>query len=153
MLRWKGITPGELHLLETTFWSTGGSRHGMAERLGYSRSKTNALIASLMAQGLLAETGLQPSSGGRRAETLRLNADLGVLLAVDIGATSLDIALMAPDLTVIGHRTESADVRQGPGLLLARVRLLLRELLREHGFESRQVLGIGVGVPGPVDFG
>jgi DNA-binding IclR family transcriptional regulator len=47
-----------MRLLETTFWSAGGSRHGMAERLGFSRSKANGLIAGLVEQGLLAEAGL-----------------------------------------------------------------------------------------------
>ena len=70
----------------------------MAERLGFSKSKANALIAGLVDQGLLAEAGLQRSSGGRRAETLQLHGGLGVLVGVDIGATSLDVAVLRPDL-------------------------------------------------------
>ena len=58
---WSGITADEMRLLETTFWSAGGSRHAMAEQLGFSKSKANALIAGLVEQGLLAEAGLQRS--------------------------------------------------------------------------------------------
>jgi glucokinase-like ROK family protein len=36
--------------------------------------------------------------------------------------------------------------------VLARVRALVRELLARAGFEPRQVIGIGIGVPGPVNF-
>ncbi|MBO9516195.1 MAG: ROK family protein [Variovorax sp.] len=141
-----------MQLLETIFWSAGGSRHGMAERLGFSKSKANALIAGLVDQGLLAEAGLQRSTGGRRAENLQLHAGLGVLVGVDIGATSLDVAVLAPDLGVLAHHAEPADVREGPGVVLARVRGLIRELLGRAGFEAGQVLGIGIGVPGPVNF-
>ncbi|RZI93902.1 MAG: ROK family protein [Variovorax sp.] len=141
-----------MQLLETTFWSAGGSRHGMAERLGFSKSKANGLIAGLVEQGLLAESGLQRSSGGRRAENLQINGALGVLVGIDIGATSIDVAVLAPDLGVLAHRGEPADVRQGPGVLLARVRMLMRELLAECGRSARDVLGIGIGVPGPVNF-
>jgi glucokinase-like ROK family protein len=141
-----------MQLLETTFWSAGGSRHGMAEKLGFSKSKANALIAGLVDQGLLAEAGLQRSSGGRRAENLQLHAGLGVLVGVDIGATSLDVAVLRPDLTVLAQHAEPADVRGGPGVVLARVRVLMRELLGRCGFEPKQVIGIGIGVPGSVNF-
>ena len=152
LARWSALTADEMQLLETTFWSTGGSRHGMAERLGFSKSKANALIAGLVDQGLLAESGLQKSSGGRRAENLQLNVALGVLIGIDIGATSIDVAVLGPDLTVLAHHSEPADVRDGPGVLLARVRTLMRELLTRCGSSAKEVIGIGIGVPGPVNF-
>ena len=36
---------------------------------------------------------------------------------------------MRPDLTVLARHGEEADVRAGPGVVLARVRELTRELL------------------------
>jgi glucokinase-like ROK family protein len=150
--RWSGLTADEMQVLETTFWSSGGSRHGVAERLGFSKSKANGLIAGLVEQGLLAEAGLQRSSGGRRAENLQLNDALGVLIGIDIGATSLDIAVLGPDLRPLAQHTEATDVRQGPGVVLARVRVLMRELLARCGHTAKQVMGIGIGVPGPVNF-
>ncbi|VTU14284.1 Glucokinase [Variovorax sp. RA8] len=152
MAPWNGLTADEMALLETTFWSAGGSRHAMAERLGFSKSKANALIAGLVDQGLLAEAGLQRSSGGRRAENLQLHEGLGVLVGVDIGATSLDVAVLRPDLSVLAQHAEAADVREGPGAVLARVCVLMRELLGRCGFGPKQVIGIGIGVPGPVNF-
>lgn len=152
MERWRGLTADEMQLLETTFWSAGGSRHGMAERLGFSRSKANALIAGLVDQGLLAEAGLQRSSGGRRAENLQISGSLGVLVGVDIGATSLDLAVLGPDLQPLAQHAEPADVGHGPGVVLARVRVLMRELLSRCGLDTSKVMGIGIGVPGPVNF-
>jgi glucokinase-like ROK family protein len=152
MERWRGLTADEMQLLETTFWSAGGSRHGMAERLGFSRSKANALIAGLVDQGLLAEAGLQRSSGGRRAENLQISGSLGVLVGVDIGATSLDLAVLGPDLQPLAQHAEPADVGHGPGVVLARVRVLMRELLARCGLDASKVMGIGIGVPGPVNF-
>ena len=152
MAPWSRLTTDEMQLLETTFWSAGGSRHGMAEQLGFSKSKANSLIAGLVEQGLLAEAGLQRSSGGRRPENLQLHGGLGALVGVDIGATSLDVAVLAPDLAVLAHHAEPADVREGPGVVLARVRVLVRELLARAGLDAGQVIGIGIGVPGPVNF-
>jgi glucokinase-like ROK family protein len=141
-----------MHVLQTVFWSTGSSRNALAGRLDCSKSKANALAAGLIEQGLLEETGLQASSGGRRPETLHLARSLGVVIGVDLGATSLDVAVMKPDLGVLAHHSEDADVRAGPGVVLARVREVMRELLAHCGVSSKKVIGIGMGVPGPVDF-
>src|SRR4051812_42797988 len=100
-----------MEMLQTVFWSASSSRHVLASRLDCSKSKVNALAAGLIEQGLLQETGLQPSSGGRRPETLQLAHGLGVVIGVDLGATSLDVAVMRPDLTVLASRGEEADVR------------------------------------------
>ncbi|MGE0496680.1 MAG: ROK family protein [Ramlibacter sp.] len=128
------------------------SRHVLAQRMGCSRSKANARVSGLIDQGLLEEAGLQSSSGGRRPETLCLHPDLGVVLGADLGATSLDVAVMRPDLSVLRHRSEAIDVRSGPGVVLARVRKLFAELLGECGVPASSVIAIGMGVPGPVDF-
>lgn len=139
-------------MLAAVFWTAGASRHLLAGRLGYSKSKANSIVAGLLDNGLLEEGGLQESSGGRRAETLRLSAHLGVLVGVDLGATSLDIAVMRPDLSMLAHHAEAADVRSGPGVVLARVLALLRKLLKQAGAVPADVIAIGLGVPGPVNF-
>ncbi len=151
-MRWGGLTVDEMRLLETTFWSAGNSRHRMAERFGFSKSKANAPIAGLVGWGLLAQSSAWRSSGGRRAENLQIDPALGVLLGVDIGATSLDVAVMRPDLTLLARHGEAADVGQGPSIMLAHVRALMRELLGRCRLDARQVLSIGISVPGPVDF-
>jgi glucokinase-like ROK family protein len=150
--RWQQLSAAEMDLLQTVFWSPGISRNALAGRLGFSRSKANALAAGLVEQGMLEETGLQDSSGGRRPETLQLARSLGVLIGVDLGATSLDVAVMRPDLTVLTRHAEEADVRADPGVLLARVRDVMRELLARTGVPAQSLISIGMGVPGPVDF-
>src|SRR5690606_26897771 len=89
VIRWDELSAAEMNVLQTVFWSLGASRHALAGRLDCSRSKANALAAGLIEQGLLEETGLQASSGGRRPETLQLAQGLGVVVGVDLGATSL----------------------------------------------------------------
>ncbi len=138
--------------MESIFWSGGCARHELAETLAFSRSKTNALAAGLLAQGLLNETGVQHSTGGRRPETLRLHGDIGVVFGVDIGATSLDLALLRPDLSVVAKHSQAADVAAGPGPIMARLRTLMPAMLANHGLSAEDVLSVGIGVPGPVNF-
>ncbi len=123
MTHWDKLSVDEITVLQTIFWSVGVSRYELSHRLAYSKSKTNSLVASLLDLGLLDEIGLLNSNGGRRAETLQLSSGLGVLLCVDLGATSLDLAVMKPDLTVLAQTAEPLDVRRGPGDVMSRVRL------------------------------
>ena len=83
-LPWHALSPDELALLEAAFWAGGVARHALSDTLQFSRSKTNALAAGLLDQGLLDEAGVQHSTGGRRPETLRVHGRIGVLVGVDI---------------------------------------------------------------------
>ncbi|CAN5760169.1 ROK family transcriptional regulator [soil metagenome] len=152
MPRWSDLSDNEMTLLDHVFWSTRISRDALANGAGFSKSRANAAVAGMLDQGLLEATGAQQSTGGRRAEALRLSRSLGVLLGVALGATGLEVGVLAPDLELLAHHSEPADVRDGPALLMARVRKLMRELLAKCKRKPGDVMGIGIGVPGPVDF-
>lgn len=153
MVSWNDLSPAELTVLETIFWSSGISRAELAQHSGFSRSKANAAVAALVERGMLDESGPQISSGGRRPETLLLSPNMGVLAAIYLGATSLDVALFAPDMRELAYWAEPIEVRNGPGVVLPRVREVLRDLRKRCNIRSDEVLGIGMGVPGPVEFG
>ncbi len=152
MGRWAQLSANELNVLEGVFWAHGPSRDALSSQLEFSKTRANAVVAGLIEQGWLDEVGLRASSGGRRAETLQLHRGLGVLLCADLGATSVEVAVLTPDLQVLARHGESIDVRDGPAVVLSRMRTLMRELLTRGGIKPKQVIAIGVGVPGPVDF-
>ena len=152
MTRWAQLSTNELDVLEGVFWSHGPSRDALSAQLAFSKTRANAVVAGLIDQGWIDEVGLRASSGGRRAETLQLHRGLGVLLCADLGATSVEVAVLSPDMQVLARHGEPIDVRDGPGIVLSRMRTLMRELLLRSGLKARQVIAIGVGVPGPVDF-
>ena len=153
MDRWSALSAGEMTLLDRIFWSSGISREALASGTNVSKTRANATVAGLLEQGLLETTGQLIATGGRRAGTLRLSRGIGVLIGVAMGATGLEVGVLSPDLTLLAHHSEPADVRDGPAVVMSRVRALIRELLRQSALESRDVISIGIGVPGPVDFG
>lgn len=152
MTRWAHLSANELSVLEGVFWSHGPSRESLSSQLSFSKTRANAVVAGLIEQGWLDEVGLRASSGGRRAETLQLHRGLGVLLCADLGATSVEVAVLTPDLQVLARHGEAIEVRDGPGIVLSRMRTLMRGLLARSGLKPKQVIAIGIGVPGPVDF-
>jgi predicted NBD/HSP70 family sugar kinase len=74
------------------------------------------------------------------------------VLAVDLGVTSVDVAvtdLSAQILATVGHPIDIAD---GPVPVLAEVDRLAQAVLAEAGLTPADVCAVGVGVPGPVEF-
>jgi glucokinase-like ROK family protein len=127
------------------------SRSEMTDALGVSRSKISMEVGRLIEAGLLAEDGLAKSEGGRRSLLLCIPRSAGLVAAVDLGATSTDVALTTLGGELLVHHGEPGDIKDGPHSVLDRVRELLSELLAEQESDEQDVLAIGVGVPGPVE--
>jgi glucokinase-like ROK family protein len=128
------------------------SRTEISSITGWSKAKASQEIRSLVRKGYLVEVGEGASQGGRRPGLLRINDQLGYLVGLDIGATSIDMVLADVGGKVFQHRSSPADVRQSPDEFLNRCSELILEMVNAQGCHHDQVLGIGVGVPGPVDF-
>jgi glucokinase-like ROK family protein len=128
------------------------SRSEVSNITGWSKAKTSQEIQGLVDKGYLVETGEGASQGGRKPRLLKINNQLGYIAGIDIGATSLDIAVADVTGSIMLRKAESTDVHLQPEAVLGRCCELLLESIREFGLVADQLLGIGVGVPGPVDF-
>lgn len=128
------------------------SRAEVTSITGWSRAKTSQEVNALVKKGYLIDAGEGISKGGRKPRLLRFNSQLGYVVGIDIGATSLEIALADVNGTILKRVMEPADVRQPPEELLGRCSVLILETALAQSIQPEQILGIGVGVPGPVDF-
>jgi glucokinase-like ROK family protein len=127
------------------------SRADLGAALGVGRNVIGSEVRRLLDAGLLEEAGYAASAGGRRALLLRVSRGAGLLAAIDLGATSIDVALTTLAGEVIAHHAEAADIGYGPRRILRRSLELLQRLLATEGALLTDVRGVGVGVPGPVD--
>ena len=126
------------------------SRAELGDAVHLSRSKLAVELNRLTELGLVEGGGLAASRGGRRSGIVRLTSSLR-FIGIDIGATSVDVAVTDPELRVLARASdEDVDVRQGPDAVLA-VALDLVDKLRADG-HATELHGVGVGVPGPVSF-
>jgi glucokinase-like ROK family protein len=127
----------------------GRSRAELGDDVDLSRSKLNLELDQLIEMGLVEQAGLAASRGGRRSGMVRLSPHIR-FVGIDIGATSVDVAVTNGELDVLGHVSEPCEVRAGPAVVLDRAMELLGKL-REQGHFA-QLHGAGIGVPGPVSF-
>lgn len=128
------------------------SRTEISTITGWSKAKASQEIRSLVEKGYLVEIGEGVSTGGRKPRLLRINDHLGYVAGIDIGATSLDIALADVTGAILRQCSEPTEVKLPAETVLGRCIELLLELLHAQGGTPDQMLGIGIGVPGPVDF-
>ena len=143
-------TPGEL--LSLIRGGTAMTRADLARHTGLARSTVAQRVDALLAGGLLLEAGDTPSTGGRPATMLAFNHEAGVVLVADLGATHARMALTDLAGTPLAEQAGDLDIALGPDEVLSWVSARFGELLQKTGKGAADLRGIGIGVPGPVEF-
>ncbi|HEY7792367.1 MAG TPA: ROK family transcriptional regulator [Gaiellaceae bacterium] len=138
-----------LHLIREEVAVT---RADLARVTGLARSTVAQRVDPLLAKGLLIDSGGSVSTGGRPPAVLAFNRDAGVVLVADLGATHARVAVSDLAGTPLAERAADQDIAFGPERVLTWLDERFAELLEELGRSPEDVRGIGVGVPGPVEF-
>ncbi len=125
------------------------SRIDLAGRLGVSRTTVAAEAGRLVELGLAVDGGPAASRGGRRSTLVDLDPGLR-FVGIELGATSMRVAVTDGRLQVLARDSQSLEIRRGPEAVLASALETTRKLLATEGVE--RPAGVGIGVPGPVDF-
>ncbi len=128
------------------------TRAELASITGLSRSTVAARVDSLIALGLVGHVGDAVSTGGRPSTRIALLPDARLVLGVDIGASHAGVAVA--DLTgeLLLHRREPIAVAEGPERVLDWVVETGHALIGELGRLPGDVIAVGIGLPGPVEF-
>ncbi len=129
------------------------SRGELVVRSGLSRTTVSQHLGALMEAGLAKEATDTIRSGGRPSRPLEVNTTFAVALSADIGETHARLAVSDLVPSVIAERRIPLDLRADPSLLLDQVFEGFLDLVDRAGRAPRDILGIGLGVPAPVDHG
>jgi predicted NBD/HSP70 family sugar kinase len=130
----------------------GLTRAEIIERTGLSRSTVAARLGALQAAGLVS-SGQTATARGRPPSHFHVREDHGALLIAHSGATGVRAAVTDLGGLVLHDLRVPLDITTiGPESWLASVGELFDELLEKACFTRKFVRGIGIGVPGPVDF-
>jgi glucokinase-like ROK family protein len=123
------------------------SRAELGEAVELSKSKVAVEIDRLTELGLVEPQGLAASRGGRRSQLVGLASSMR-FVGIDIGATSIDVAVTDGEMRLLAHAGVPFDVRRGPKLVLQQAIDLVAKLRADGAAD--EVHGVGIGVPGPV---
>ena len=139
-------TAGEL--LELVRTGRALTRSQLRALTGLSRTAVTARVSLLTSGGLLLIGEELASTGGRPPGALVFNKDAGVVLAVAIGRSRSQLAVLDLDGQEVASDSCDHEVGIGPDELLPSVATRLLGLL--DGVEP-PVLGIGLSLPGTLD--
>ena len=125
------------------------SRAELCEAVSISRATVSGIVAELLAIGLLEEVGVGPSTGGRRPIKLAYRP----ASRKAIGLVMFNNRIQAALTDMEGVALNSLEIPLeglSPEAMLSTMKSAAQQIMR--GVAPEELLGIGVGAPGIVDF-
>ncbi|MET8330770.1 ROK family transcriptional regulator [Streptomyces sp. NPDC005181] len=121
----------------------------IARGTGLSAATVSNIVRELKDGGTVEVT--PTSAGGRRARSVSLSGDAGVVIGVDFGHTHLRVAVGNLAHQVLAEESEPLDVDASSAQGFGRAEQLVKRLIETTGISPGKVIGVGLGVPGPID--
>lgn len=121
----------------------------IARSTGLSAATVSNIVRELRDNGTVQVT--PTSSGGRRARSVALSGDAGIVVGVDFGHSHLRVAVGNLAHQVLAEQSEPIDVDASASQGFDRAEQLVARLVESTGISPGKVLGVGLGVPGPID--
>jgi predicted NBD/HSP70 family sugar kinase len=140
------------HLFQLLRSGSVTTRRQLREVTELSRSTVTLRVDQLIRAGLVREGGTAISSGGRPATILTFDEVSPTILVADIGATHGRVAVTDAGGRVLAEKVMLSRIADGPEPVLTQVCDHFDELLAAAGRTAASICGIGLGLPGPVDF-
>jgi predicted NBD/HSP70 family sugar kinase len=139
-------------------WSPSSTRSGSAVAVTLRARRPDRLSRAIVAQRVGELIDAASCARASRAEhrrpaatQLTFSADAGHVLVADLGATSIDVAVTSLDGRILGHHDEPADIAAGPRRACSASTSCSTSCARDPSVPAR-LWGVGIGVPGPVEF-
>ncbi|GAA0923195.1 ROK family protein [Kribbella koreensis] len=127
------------------------TRAELIDLSGLGRSTVTGRLEELVAAGFVVPSGEAASSGGRPPARFAFNPSARLVLAADVGATHLSVALTDLSGTILDSTTTALNIAEGPETVLAALATTGRALLKNAKRSVNDLAGVGVGLPGPVE--
>ena len=129
------------------------SQSDIARATGLSRTTVHTVIGQLKESGVVVEVdGKRPEAGGGRpAVQLVLRNTSRAVLGIDFGHSHVQVAVADLAHNVLAERHRDLDVNHRATEALDSSAELASEVLAEAGIDRSRVIGVGIGIPGPVD--
>jgi predicted NBD/HSP70 family sugar kinase len=131
------------------------SRADLARATGLSRSTVSSVVADLQRAGLVAERpatdGTPQEVGvGRPPVLISLDRSAGGVVGIDFGHSHVAVAVADLSHTVLAERWEQLDIDHAATDGLDAAVRLVEQALADADLPEDRVLGVGMGLPGPI---
>jgi predicted NBD/HSP70 family sugar kinase len=128
------------------------TRSELQQVTGLARSTVTSKIDALLAAQYLVEDGSIVDGRGRPATRLRVNDQATTVLVADLGMTQGRLAASTVGGDVLAETVIGSNIDKGPEPVLSTVIEELEALLAGAGRDRSTLRGVGLGVPGPIEW-
>lgn len=144
-------SPGAGDLFQLFLDGQARTKAELAHLTGLARSTVSSRVDALLASGLIVPAGEAASTGGRPPSRVAFNRQAGLVLAIDLGASHATVAISDLGGRILTSTTRPLDIAEGPEFVLDAILVEARRLLDDAALPDVEVVGVGIGVPGPVE--
>jgi glucokinase-like ROK family protein len=109
-------------------------------------------VERLLSENLIKVSTIGSSSGGRKPRLYDINKHAGNVLSIELGTSSVRVAICDFDCRVIYGDRSSIDLTESPQKVLMDIYNIVVRLMSQNGIGKASLIGIGVGIPSPVEF-
>ena len=136
-----------IHTILQLVWEHESITRAQLSRIsGFSRSTITLNVDRLLAQGLLLEGRI---NNKQSRTNLMINQDRGIFIGVEMDADCCEVGSTTIGGSLINSERFAIDFDGGPDFILSQIESCITKLC---SMSQRKVLGIGVGLPTPVDY-
>ncbi|KHO61402.1 MULTISPECIES: ROK family transcriptional regulator [Thermoanaerobacter] len=128
------------------------SRAEIAGITGLNKSTVSFLVDELINEGFVKEEGPGESKGGRKPIILSINNKAGCIIGIDLDVNYILIVLTDLMANVIWEKKIDVKIGETQQTIIERLIELIDEAISNAPETIRGILGIGIGVPGIVDY-
>src|SRR3954451_17138524 len=131
------------------------SRADLARRAALAPSTVSAVVNDLQAAGLVVEPAepVHPperATLGRPPVLIALHRRAGVVAGIDFGKRHVRMALSDLSHTLLAERQRAVDADLPAREAISLAKLMFEDALEEAGVARAELVGVGMGLPGPV---
>ena len=127
------------------------SKNTLAELTGFKLVTCTRLLEELVQEGLIYDSGVGESSGGRKPLMYVIKPDAYYLIGVEITSLYTTVLLIDLKLEILGVEKLKMDSHCTGEYTLDFVSQCAWELMKKHDIPKDRLLGIGIGVLDPID--
>lgn len=127
------------------------TKQNIAKRLKLSIPTVISKVNELIKEGILEESGVAASTGGRKPITIRLIKDSRFSFGVKISSDETRIIFTNIKSEIIADKTFSNAGFRNINEIINKVSLTTKNIIDEYNVPFENILGIGFSLPGTVD--
>ncbi len=144
----------QIHVLNLVRMHPHITAREISNKTGLQISTVLYTLKGLQEKGLIYESkmGISSAQGGKPPVCWALNANYGFVIGIELLSREIRIVILHFNLEVMFKKRIDVDLIKDPEILAEELKRVVDDSLNEAKIEYQDVLGIGLGMSGSIDF-